>query len=151
MARMLRDRISQEDGFSLIELLAVILIIGILTAIVLTTFVGHKDRSEDAQAKSNARNLVTQVESCFATQANYNRCDTLAELENAGGIPWGSAPGQAQVTATTAHSFEIEAVSVSNLGGPNHVFTIAKDVNTGVITKTCTPTGKAGCPTSGVW
>jgi prepilin-type N-terminal cleavage/methylation domain-containing protein len=151
MARMLRDRMREERGFTLIELLAVILIIGILTAIILTQFIGHKDRSEDAQAKSNARNLVSQVEACFAANANYDECDTLTKLEGAGGIPWGTDPGEASVVSTTPLSYRIEGVSVSDLGGRQHVFSIEKDTSTGVITKECDPPGKGGCPTTGVW
>jgi type IV pilus assembly protein PilA len=151
MARTLRDRMRDERGFTLIELLAVILIIGILTSIVLTQFIGHKDRGEDAQAKSNARNLVTQIEACFAANSNYTACDTLTKLEGAGGIPWGTSPGEASVVSTTTMSYRIEAVSISDLGGQQHVFSIEKDTTTGVITKECDPVGKGGCPTSGVW
>ena len=151
MARTLRDRVRDERGFTLIELLVVILIIGILTSIVLSQFIGHKDRGEDAQAKSNARNLVTQVEACFAANANYGSCDTLTELEGAGGIPWGANPGEASVTSASTMSYRIEATSVSDLGGAQHVFSIEKDTTTGVITKECTPVGKGGCPTTGVW
>ena len=151
MARFIRGRMREEAGFTLIELLAVILIIGILTTIVLTQFIGHKDRGEDAQAKSAARNLVTQIEACFAAEADYSRCDTLTELEGAGGIPWGSNPGEASVTSATRLSYSIEATSISNLGGAPHVFTIQKDTSTGVISKTCTPVGKGGCPTTGDW
>lgn len=151
MARFTRDRVREEDGFTLIELLAVILIIGILTSIVLTQFIGHKDRGEDAQAKSAARNLVTQIEACFAAEADYSRCDTLTELEGAGGIPWGTNPGEASVTSATKMSYRIEAVSISALGGAQHVFSIDKDTSTGVITKECTPVGRGGCPTTGDW
>jgi type IV pilus assembly protein PilA len=151
MARFIRDRMREERGFTLIELLAVILIIGILTSIVLSQFIGHKDRGEDAQAKSNARNLVTQVEACFAANANYGSCDTLAKLEGAGGIPWGTSPGEAAVTRATTMSYRIEAISISKLGGTQHVFSIEKDTTTGVITKECTPVGKGGCATTGTW
>ena len=151
MARTLRDRMRDEDGFTLIELLVVILIIGILTSIILTQFIGHKDRGEDAQAKSNARNLVTQVEACFAANADYNACNTLTELEGAGGIPWGTDPGEASVVDVTTMSYRIEAASVSELGGERHVFSIEKDTTTGVISKECVPIGKGGCPTTGVW
>jgi type IV pilus assembly protein PilA len=141
---------SDERGFSLIELLAVILIIGILAAIALTTFLGHKDRSEDAVAKSNARILVTQVESCFAANASYALCDTQPELGPLE-VPYGTNPGETSVTNATQMSYEIESVSVSALGGTQHVFSIAKDVSTGVITKNCVPAGSGGCPTGGTW
>ena len=63
------NRLKDERGFTLIELLVVVLIIGILAAVALPTFLGQRDKGFDADAKSNARNLQTMVESCGVDNA----------------------------------------------------------------------------------
>ena len=49
----------QEGGFTLIELMVVVLIIAILIAIAIPTFLGAQDRARDRSAQSDLRNAVT--------------------------------------------------------------------------------------------
>ena len=143
LLQKLRKRAEDERGFTLIELLVVILIIGILAAIALPTFLGQRSKAQDASAKSEARNTVSQVESCYANTQDYSQC-TVANLEANEQVPAGN------LANTTIDGLAAATYSVHSTSTSGNVFTISRAAD-GTITRSCTAVGKGSCPANGKW
>jgi hypothetical protein len=95
----------------------------------------------DADAKSNARDLVSQIEACWTTKHTYAGC-----TNGASNLPIGTGPGQVSATAANATSYTITARSAAG-----QTFVIAKNGATGALSRSCTPAGRGGCPATGAW
>jgi type IV pilus assembly protein PilA len=141
----------EERGFTLIEIMIVILIIAILAAIAIPSFLGKRDRADDVDAKANARNLVTYMDSCYMSKEDYTKCSTQADSE-ANDLNWGASPGQVRVTTTSKTTYELEAVSGAATSGVNHTFTVTRSGN-GQTVRSCHagPSDNDGGCKHGTW
>jgi len=62
---------TDEDGFSLIELLVVIIIIGILAAIAVPLFIRQKEKAIQASMRSDLRNAASFMETYYLDSQSY--------------------------------------------------------------------------------
>src|SRR4051794_17967805 len=69
--RLAHDRQSDE-GFTLIELMVVVLIIAVLLAIAIPTFLGSQTKAKDRSAQSSLRNTVTAAKAIFTDGSDYS-------------------------------------------------------------------------------
>ena len=77
-----RRRQGHEEGFTLIELMVVVLIIAILIAIAIPTFLGARQRAQDRQAQSNLRNSFAAEKVVYTDNQTFTtNVATLSGIE----------------------------------------------------------------------
>ena len=83
MLTIARQRLQkdEEDGFTLIELMVVVLIIAILLAIAIPTFLGAQDRARDRGAQSDLRNGLTAAKTIATDDAGLFTNVDAVELQ----------------------------------------------------------------------
>ena len=120
MLQLLRRRLQgeREGGFTLIELMVVVLIIAILIAIAIPTFLGARTRAQDRAAQSNLRNALTAEKSFYTDSQAYTAVTaSLKAIEpsltyNANAAP--SAVNQVYVDASTTGTVILGTKSASD-------------------------------------
>ncbi len=79
MFTQFHKKLRSKRGFTLIELLVVIIIIAILAAIAIPTFLGQRQKAQDASAKSLVRNAMTALESAYVDSRTYDVEEAVLE------------------------------------------------------------------------
>jgi type IV pilus assembly protein PilA len=146
MLQKLRQRSQSEAGFTLVELLVVMLIIGLLAAIAIPAFFNQRDKAKDASAKEAVRTAQTAIETY---QTDNNGSYTGADNAKLIAIEPTLNDVTARLTVTptaTGKGYEVQVGSTVS----GQLFRITRS-DTGGITYTCDVDGKAGCPSTGNW
>jgi type IV pilus assembly protein PilA len=146
--RVRTPSVPQEQGFTLIELMVVVLIIAILIAIAIPTFLGARSRAQDRAAQSDLRNGLTAEKTVYTDNQTYSNDTSTAGMKGIeGSLNWGGViTTKAALSVTVGDAVTVGDKGIVCLSEPSKsgtVFSIA-DVANG--TKAGTYFGKAACP-----
>jgi prepilin-type N-terminal cleavage/methylation domain-containing protein len=110
----------KQHGFTIVELLIVIVVIGILAALVITTFTGIQQKARNTERTTDIKALHGQVEAYYAQNGKYptlaNLNDTTWRAANMKGLdaealkdPKGSAQTLVGAPAADGYSYAVTA------------------------------------------
>ncbi len=103
---------TRQEGFTLIELMVVVLIIAILIAIAVPSFIGLSNRGHDTQAKSNLRNGVTAAQAFYVDNESYVAMSAASLAAIQSGVPFANKAGVA-ASGDTVNTVYVDTGSLS--------------------------------------
>ena len=151
MLQALRERRDGDRGFTLIELMVVILIIGILISVGLPTFLGARERAQDRAAQALLRNAMVAAKTWYTDASTYDGFDDTAGAELEPSIPWvanlGTLVGEVEVSEGDT---SVTLVTLSGSGVTFCLLDVAGDAtpaNNGTFYgRDPVGSGSSGCP-----
>ena len=106
----------REEGFTLVELLIVILIVGILAAVAIPLYLGYTKDAKLAEGKALLGSVMTALQSCVQAKGSGQSC-VVSEIVNRVGVTTAGVTGDGRWTVTTTGSLAVSSTSPPTFSG----------------------------------
>ena len=134
-----------EEGFSLVELVVVIAVLAILSAVAIPAFVGVQ---ANARASAVKNGLVNGVKECVVRSAD-NSSTTFTDAQSFATAAAFRGFTIGQFSGTGGGDTCYAATATASDTNADSTFSIVMSPTTGVVSRTCTENARAGCDGSG--
>lgn len=141
MIQKLRARAAGESGFTLVELLVVMLILGLLAAIAIPAFFNQREKAQDSDAKEAAHTAQVAIETYSTDNGGSYAAADPAALD---------ALEETLTNADYTVTSDATSYTVTVTSDTGNTFSIAR-ASGGGLTYPCTADGQGGCPAGASW
>jgi prepilin-type N-terminal cleavage/methylation domain-containing protein len=143
MQRLRRD----QAGFTLVELLLVILIVAVLAAVAIPSFLDQQSKANDAAAITQLSTAYRAIEIYGVANGTY----CTAQVSDLVAIaPMLSQADSLTIDPCGSGDPDGYTLTVMSASHADTTFDLSRD-STGALHRTCTPAGQGGCNTDGSW
>jgi type IV pilus assembly protein PilA len=143
MHKLRRD----ESGFTLVELLIVMLIIGILAAVAIPAFLDQQNKAHDAAAETT---LATAYRAMEIYRVDNGTFCTAHPSDLAAIAPMLRQASTLTVNPCAGGDPQTYTLTIDSASQGHTTFGLELD-GSGVVRHTCSPAGKGGCHADGSW
>jgi type IV pilus assembly protein PilA len=121
LRRMQKKRAAGDGGFTLVELLVVVVIIGVLVAIAVPMYLNYRKGAANKSAESDVRAAVSAIEQFYTENGNTYPASTSADISNkllfgtttSGGTATGGSPQTATLSPGNTMQYKVSADGAS--------------------------------------
>jgi prepilin-type N-terminal cleavage/methylation domain-containing protein len=111
----------RERGFTLVELLLVILIVGILSVVSIPLYLGYTKEAKLAEGKAMAGSVMTALQGCTQAKGVGQSC-SVTEITNRIGVSPAGLTGDGRWTVVTTGQLTVSSTTPPRVTGTIQVF-----------------------------